>query len=114
MAMQRIPVDEYQLAYDQIREVGPGGTYLLRKETFDNMRKQSDVTVFDRNSRATWEEKGSPNALENAYQKAIDVIESHRPTPLPDGAEQTIAELVNEFEVKISFEECHGNFITGR
>lgn len=114
MAMQRIPVDEYQLAYDQIREVGPGGSYLLRKETFDNMRKQSDVTVFDRNPRATWEEKGSPNALENAYQKAIDVIESHRPTPLPDGAEQTIAELVNEFEVKISFEECHGNFITGR
>ena len=101
MAIQGIPVDEYHLAYDQIRDVGPGGTFLLREETLDNMRKQSDVTVFNRSPRATWQEEGSPYALENAYQKAIDIIENYRSIPLPDGAEQTIAELANEFEAKL-------------
>jgi trimethylamine--corrinoid protein Co-methyltransferase len=101
MAIQGIPVDEYHLAYDQIRDVGPGGTFLLRKETLDNMRKQSDVTVFNRSPRATWQEEGSPYALENAYQKAIEIIENYRSIPLPDGAEQSIAELANEFEAKL-------------
>lgn len=63
MAIDGIPVDEYQLAYNEIREVGPGGTYLLQKQTMDNMRKQSDVTVFDRNPRETWKKKGRPKPL---------------------------------------------------
>mgnify|MGYP000418683469 CR=1 FL=1 len=101
MAIDGIPVDEYQLAYEQIREVGPGGTYLLQKQTMDNMRKQSDVTVFDRNPRESWEKKGSPNALDAACQKAIDIIENHTPKALPDGAEKEIASLIREYEASI-------------
>lgn len=101
MAIDGISVDEYQLAYDQIREVGPGGTYLLQKQTLDNMRKQSDVTVFDRNPRESWEKKGSPLALDAAYQKAIDIIENHTAKALPGGAEAEISYIVREYEMAI-------------
>ena len=101
MAIDGIPVDDYQLAYDQIREVGPGGNYLLQQQTLDNMRKQSDVMVFDRNPREIWEKKGSPLALDAAYQKAIDIIENHRAKALPDGADAEIAAMVRDYEMKI-------------
>ena len=101
MAIDGISVDENQLAYEQIREVGPGGTYLLQKHTLDNMRKQSQVTVFDRNSRESWEEKGSPGALEAACQKAIYIIENHKTKSLPDGAQEEIANLVCEYDAEI-------------
>jgi len=101
MAIDGIPVDEYQLAYDQIREVGPGGTYLFQQQTLDDMRKQSDVRVFDRNPRENWEEKGSPNAFETACEKAIDIIENHTPKALPGGAEEKIANLIQEYEAKL-------------
>jgi len=100
-AIDGIPVDEYQLAYNQIREIGPGGTYLLQKETLDNMRKQSAVTVFDRNPREIWDEIGSPDAVEIAYKMAIDIIENHTPKLLPDGAQKEIVHLVRESEAEL-------------
>jgi trimethylamine---corrinoid protein Co-methyltransferase len=102
MAMDGIPVDDYQLAYHEIREVGPGGTYLLQKQTLDNMRKQSDVTVFDRNPRENWEEKGSPGVLDSACKKAINIIENHTPKALPDGAEEKIVNLIEAYETEIN------------
>jgi len=101
MAIDGIPVDEYQLAYNEIREVGPGGTYLLQKQTMDNMRKQSDVTVFDRNPRETWKKKGTPQAIDSACKKAIEIIETHTPKPLPNGAEEEIAAIVLDYETQL-------------
>jgi trimethylamine--corrinoid protein Co-methyltransferase len=94
MAIDGIPVDDYQLAYREISEVGPGGTYLLQQQTIDNMKNQSEVSVFDRNPREIWQENGEPLALDAAYQKAIDIIQTHNPTPLPDGAEEEISTIV--------------------
>lgn len=100
MAIDGIPVDEYQLAYNEIRDVGPGGTYLLQKQTLDNMRKQSDVTVFDRNPRETWKKRGAPQAINSACKKAIEIIETHTPKPLPNGAEEEIAAIVRDYEAQ--------------
>lgn len=101
MAIEGIPVDDYQLAYDEIREVGPGGTYLLQKRTMENMRKQSDVRIFDRNPRQTWEKKGAVQAIDTAYLKAIDIIENHMAKPLPDGAEESIANIIRDYESRL-------------
>lgn len=98
MVIEGIPVDACQLAYDEIRKVGPGGSHLLMKHTLENMRKQSGVTVFDRNSRLSWQKKGARTAIDDACRKAIEIIETHTPMPLPVGAEDAIAELVREYE----------------
>ncbi len=101
MAIEGIPVDEYQLAYDEIQAVGPGGNYLLQKRTLENMRTQSRVSVFDRNPRKIWEDMGSPQVLESAYQKAIHIIETHQTEPLPLGADRAISKIINDFETEL-------------
>jgi trimethylamine--corrinoid protein Co-methyltransferase len=98
MAIDGIPVDEYHLAYKEISEVGPRGTYLLQQQTFENMKKQSDVSIFDRNPREIWQDRGEPQALDVAYQKAIKIIQTHKAAALPDGAEEEIDQLIQSHQ----------------
>jgi trimethylamine--corrinoid protein Co-methyltransferase len=100
MVIEGIPVDEYQLAFDEIQAVGPGGNYLLQQRTRENMKSQSAVNVFDRTPREIWQDMGSPRALESAYQKAIHIIETHQPKPLPQGVERALSNIVNDFEIE--------------
>ncbi len=109
IAVDGITVDQYHLAAEQIESIGPGGTYLLEKQTYDNMRKQSDVKLFDRKSRDNWEKDGSPQVVEKAYQMAIDIIETHQVKPLPEGAENSIDKLVHEYEEKLRQEMSSEN-----
>jgi trimethylamine--corrinoid protein Co-methyltransferase len=99
--IEGIPVDEYQLAYDEIQAVGPGGNYLIQKRTLEHMRAQSTVSVFDRNPRAIWENMGAPNALESACQKAIHIIDSHQTKPLPIGADKGLSNIITDFEADL-------------
>jgi len=98
MVVEGIPVNAYELAHPQILEAGPGGTYLLQRHTLENMRCQSQTTVFDRTPRESWEKNGSPSAFDLACRKVIDIIENHTPMPLPPGARETIARLVREYD----------------
>jgi len=100
-AIEGIPVDEYQLAYDEIQAVGPGGNYLIQKRTLEHMRAQSTVSVFDRNPREIWENMGAPNALESACQKVIHIIDSHQTKPLPIGADKGLSNIITDFEADL-------------
>ena len=104
IALEGIPVDDYHLATEEISAVGPGGNHLLQGHTLENMRKQSETRVFDRSTRDRWERGGSPDVVENAYRTALEIIENHRPLPLPAGAGEQIAALVREHEERLSAE----------
>ena len=38
---------------------------------------------------------------ERAYETAIDIIQNHKPYPLPEGAPETMDEIVKEFEEEL-------------
>jgi trimethylamine--corrinoid protein Co-methyltransferase len=94
-----VTISDETLAFDIIHEVGPGGAYISHDHTFKSMRSQSRAELFDRRSRNNWMKKTRGEAItDRAYEAAAKIIEEHQPHPLPDGAAETMREIVMEFE----------------
>lgn len=97
-----IPINDETMALDIIHEVGPGGEYLTHEHTFNHMRSLSQPGLFNRLNRDAWEKKMSNTTLvDEAYAKAARIIETHEPMPLPDGVEQQIDKLIEEYEAEL-------------
>jgi trimethylamine--corrinoid protein Co-methyltransferase len=70
-AVEGIRVDEEILAYDLIKEVGPGGNFVTARHTRQFMRKEHyQPTLSDRTYRETWEERGA----KTTWQKAGEIV----------------------------------------
>ncbi len=93
-----MPVTDETLAIDPIKEVGPGGDYLMHKHTFDHMRSQSSPELIDRKMRGAWEKAGSTNAYERALEKVRYILENHKPAPLSDDVLAKVRSIVEETE----------------
>jgi len=92
-----IDVNDDELAIDVIKKVGAAGEFISQKHTFQNVKRvQSQTELIDRRMRGSWEALGSKDMTERAYEKAIYILENHKPDPLPAGAADTMRELVNE------------------
>jgi trimethylamine:corrinoid methyltransferase-like protein len=42
---------------------------------------------------------------ERAYAKAIDILENHKPYPLPGNASETMKEIVDAYELELKKEK---------
>jgi trimethylamine---corrinoid protein Co-methyltransferase len=93
-----IPVSDETLALDVIKEIGPGGHFLMHKHTLQGMRSQSRPEIIDRKSREMWEKAGSTTAYERAVAKAQWILENHQPEALPDEVLSKIRSIVEETE----------------
>ena len=106
--LEGIRVDDENLALDVIAEVGPGQDFLMHEHTFERMRSQSKTEIFDRKSRDAWiEATDGKTTAEVATEKAMEIINNHQPSPLPPGAEETMDEMVKEFEAKLRADHNH-------
>jgi len=87
-AVEGIRVDDETLAYDLIKEVGPGGNFVTARHTRRFMRKEHYQPVLsDRNSREKWEERGHKTTWEKAAETVKAILESPAaslPEPLRD------------------------------
>ena len=93
-----MPVTDETLAIDPIKEVGPGGDFLMQKHTFDHMRGQSTPELIDRKMRSNWEKAGSTTAYERAIEKVQYILENHTPAPLSDAVLAKVRAIVEETE----------------
>ncbi len=94
-----IPVNDETMAVDVIREVGSSKDYLGHEHTFQHMRTaQTHPELFDRRIRANWMKHGGKNIYERSWEKAIDIIENHKPDPLPGDVRKALREVVLEAE----------------
>ena len=99
--LEGVRVDSETMALDIIHEIGPGGTFLDHRHTFERTRTQSTAQLFDRNTREAWINTSAGKDLtERAYAKATAILENHQPPALPDGAAETINGLLDEFEAQ--------------
>lgn len=92
------PVDDDSLAVNVINEVGPFGNFLTHKHTLQRMRSQSQPQFIDRTMRETWEKKGAKDIYQKAMDKVRNILETHRPTPLPPEIQDKIRMIVVETE----------------
>ena len=68
-AVEGIRVDDDTLAYDIIKQVGPGGNFVTSKHTRKFMRSEHyQPLLSDRESREDWESKGKPVTWEKAAE----------------------------------------------
>jgi len=89
-AVEGVRVDDETLAFDLIKQVGPGGHFVTEKHTRRFMRSEHyQPTLSDRNYREEWEAKGSKTALERATEKVEEIIAS-RDYSLPAEVRQRV------------------------
>ena len=102
VAIRGIEISDDKLAMDVIHEVGPGGAYITHEHSLRSMRSQSYSKLFDRRSRSDWMEVTDGASMrERAYEAAIAIIQNHQPLPLPEGAPETMDDIVKEFEKEL-------------
>jgi trimethylamine--corrinoid protein Co-methyltransferase len=96
--LQGFVVTNDTLALDVIKEIGPGGHYLMHDHTLDGMRSQSRPELIDRQTRDVWEKAGATTAYERAVAKAKWILENHTPDPLSDDVLDRIRAIVKNTE----------------
>ena len=93
-AVEGIRVDDETLAYDLIKEVGPGGNFVSARHTRRFMRREHYQPVLsDRNSRDKWEEKGRKDTWQKAAETVRTILDSP-PAGLPGPVRSRIMEEI--------------------
>jgi trimethylamine--corrinoid protein Co-methyltransferase len=89
-----IQVDDEHLLVDEIHRVGPFGDFLSLDSTLTYMRQQSQPQLLDRRVREEWQAAGATDLYTRAAQKAREIIETHKPEPLPDDIAKRVHAVV--------------------
>ena len=97
--MEGIAVDEENLALDAIREVGPGGTFLMHDHTLRHMRGLWVNSLLDRRPYSEWEKK-KDGARTWALARARKILETHQPAPLDPKLEAELQRIIQSIENK--------------
>jgi len=109
VAIQGIFITDEALAVEVIHEVGSSGTYITHDTSLKNMRNQSWANLFDRRNRKDWVEWTCGKTIqERAYEAAMDILQNHKPLPLPDNAAMEMKEVVEAFEAKERMDKTNG------
>ena len=82
--LKDISVDEETLAFDVIRNVGPGGNYLGEMHTLRHFKENYVPKIFDRTDLTTWMKLGRREAGEIAKERAGEILKLHHPEPLKE------------------------------
>ena len=96
-----IEVTDETLALDVIRKVGPGGTYLAEKHTRRHMQEIWRPGVWDRTPYDAWLAAGRRGALQNAEERAREILRTHAPEPLPADVRTELRRLVERAETDL-------------
>jgi trimethylamine--corrinoid protein Co-methyltransferase len=87
-AVEGIKVNDETLAFDLIKQVGPGGNFVAAKHTRHFMRSEHyHPQLSDRNSREKWESEGKKAIWQRAAEEVGRLLNSHSyslPTSIRD------------------------------
>ena len=87
-------------ALDLIQELGQGGVYLDQEHTVKHMRQALSLPrLSDRDSYDEWFYKGARSRVEIAREQVRQILASHQPPPLPDGARQAMDEVLEAYSL---------------
>jgi len=95
-ALEGFEIDDERLAADAIARVGPGGNFVADEHTLKFLRGERYMpSLLYRNSREAWEASGSRTFVERAKEKAMTILQEHRPNPLPEDVSKALDDLVS-------------------
>lgn len=95
-----IPVNDEEMALNVIKSVGPGGEFISHEHTFQNFRRLSAPILLNRQNRDGWKAAGSKDIVQKSYEKAREILETYKPTPLPENIQKQLKDIVAEAEAE--------------
>ncbi len=97
--VQGSPIDTQSLGVDVIHRVGYGGSFLKEPHTLAfKDREQSRTSLFDRRTRGAWEKRGGITVAERAAERAVGLLATHEPEPLPSAVAEEMRAIVTSAE----------------
>jgi trimethylamine--corrinoid protein Co-methyltransferase len=92
--MEPLEINDETLALDLIDEIGPDGDFMSSTHTLNHFRQDWYPKLFDRRNYEEWKAAGGKTLRQRAREKALELLENHRPEPLPAGVQARIDEIV--------------------
>jgi trimethylamine---corrinoid protein Co-methyltransferase len=100
--MKGVPVSSETIMMELIEKVGPGGYFIAEQPSASLCRKEFWIPqVLDRYPHAIWESKGKVSLEEKVQEKVRQILTSHQPGALPEGAGSKIAAILAEAEDRL-------------
>lgn len=97
-----IEVNENTLALDVIKEIGPGGDYLIHKHTLKNFRKvRWFPAITNREKWEVWKSNGAKDMGQRARGKARQILKEQPPQYLPPKLCEELDKFAEEAQKKI-------------
>ena len=94
--LQGILVNDYTTDLSLFKKVGPGGTFIDRRHTLENFRKEMWIPSIT--SRGMLETTADPNlaSMRSNAKKAIKkVLKSYTPPSLPDDIDSKFEQIIH-------------------
>ncbi len=92
--MKGLEVNEETLALDVIDKIGPDGNFMADQHTRKHYREDWYPQLFERRNFDAWEKAGAKTMRQRAREKTLDILEHHKPEPLPADVKQQIDQIV--------------------
>jgi len=104
--IQGFEISRDRIGMDVIRQVGPGGNFLSEEQTLRLHREEHWRPKFlNRDDPETWMTKGRKSYQETVTQKAIEILERHRPQSLSEDVCRALDEITEN--AKKALESLH-------
>jgi trimethylamine--corrinoid protein Co-methyltransferase len=101
-----VRVDDETLALDVVRQVGPGGNFLMNSHTVKNFRKEFWLPrLIDRDRYDSWRAAGSKTLGDRVRQRVADILDKHTVPPLPKDVEAGIDQILSRADQDAKPEE---------
>lgn len=86
-----VAFDDEELAVPLIKEIGPGGSFIVNPHTIKRMKTEAILTkMADRDARTIWEKKGSTDIQARALAKAREIMTNNTGPVLPSDVDEKI------------------------
>ena len=94
-------VDDESLAVDVIKAVGPARDFMTEEHTLKHVRAHSQPEFIDRGGMEKWKAAGATDSYTKAAEKTRDILQNHKPEPLPDKVLADIQAVITETEEEL-------------
>lgn len=100
--MKGLEINDETLALDVIDKIGPDGNFLATSHTRQHYREDWYPQLFERRNYDAWEKSGSKTLQQRANEKALEILEQHKPVALPSHVLKELDRIVERAGKEIS------------
>ena len=87
------------LAFDIIKDVGPGGHFLDKDHTFDHFRTEFyQPQLSNRDDFFSWQANGSPRSMERAHRKFKEILEDYESPELAADVDKDLLRFIEKLK----------------